>query len=78
MACLKRIECTNCKAHILGGRPFCSVCGKPSFDHQLNQALTLKPLTTIVFGLFLSAVLMAAWFMISFMRHERSGLCAGG
>lgn len=29
MDLIKRIECKNCKAHILGDRPFCSVCLAP-------------------------------------------------
>ena len=27
-ASIKRYECTKCKAHILGGRSTCSVCGE--------------------------------------------------
>ena len=29
MNTVKRIECKNCKAHILGDRLFCSVCLAP-------------------------------------------------
>lgn len=27
---MKRVVCGNCRAHILGGAPFCSVCLEPS------------------------------------------------